>query len=105
MAKRLYRVRIEAYDPETEESEVILHENEDGFYSQLVFFGVDEKEALRSISMHVTPVDMAAMLDAEDLGRRAVDVLNMKNALFNPNCDPKKVIMDLLKGGSDSCLQ
>lgn len=68
---RIYRVRIEAYDPDTDETEVILTETEDEGYSKIVFLGEDLDGALRSIAMAVNAFEAAGMIATEPLLKNA----------------------------------
>ena len=78
---KIYKVRIEAYDPETDKREVVLDENEDiNGYTGFMFFGkeqVDEegKGGLRSVVCHLTTVDVANIMLNEEMFASAMKVL------------------------------
>lgn len=71
---KIYRVRIEAYDPETEENEVILDEEEDNGYSGFIFFAREGEHGLRSVMQHVTTFDVASMLVSDEACLKAAQL-------------------------------
>lgn len=91
LENRIYRVRIEAYDPDTDTSEVLLSEEEDEGYKSLVFLG-DEIPGgtLRSIAMNVNAMELGAMFSTEPLLKDAAMVTMM---------------MGVVMGGGSECLQ
>lgn len=103
----IYRVRIEAYDPNTETSEVILSETEDIGYSGFVFLGAEtDSNAMRSIVMALSTGDIAAMLRTEKVLTVAAHLAVLVDRMEIDKSVKGTSIIDLLKGeGGSSCPQ
>ena len=84
---KLYRVRIETYDTDTEESEVLLTESEDEGYTGLVFFGVTEDGALRNIVQHMRTTDIAAALMSDECFRAAAHMTALSDIMHKRKGD------------------
>lgn len=90
---KIYRVRIEAYDPETEKTEVVLDEKDDeNGYDGFMFFAKETpneegKSGLRSVVMHMSTLDVASIMCNEEMFDAAMKAVRLYKLLKGDDKD------------------